>query len=85
VTVTAKASGCSSPVYHFALLAPGATNYVVAQDYSAGATYTWNTTSLAAGQYRFSVWARDAASSGASGNSSGRWDTYNNNTTYTLS
>jgi hypothetical protein len=84
VTVTASAAGCSNPVYHFSLLAPGASSYVVVQTYSSSATFTWNTTGLATGTYRFSVWARDSASSGAFGNSYGRWDTYNNNTTYTL-
>jgi uncharacterized protein (DUF2141 family) len=85
VTVTATASGCTNPVYHFGLLAPGATTYVLAQDYSTSGTYTWNTTGLAPGQYRFSVWARDAGSSGGEGNSAGRWDTYNNNLTFTIS
>jgi len=84
VTVRAAASGCTSPLYHFGLLTPGGTSYVLAQDYSGTATYTWNTTGLVAGQYRFSVWAKDASSSGAYGNSSGSWDAYNNNTTYTL-
>jgi uncharacterized protein (DUF2141 family) len=84
VTVTATASGCTNPVYHFGLLAPGAAAYVMAQAYSASGTYTWNTTGLAPGTYRFSVWAEDAASGGAFGYSGGRWDTYNNNTTYTL-
>ena len=87
VTLTAGASGCPNPapVYHFALLAPGATSYTVVQDYSAGATFTWNTTGLAPGTYRFSVWARDASSSGAYSNSSGAWDVYNNYLTFTLS
>jgi uncharacterized protein (DUF2141 family) len=84
VTATAQASGCNNPVYHFGLLAPGATTYTVVQDYSPSATFTWNTTGLAPGTYRFSVWARDAASSGAYGNGSGRWDVYNNNVTVTI-
>jgi uncharacterized protein (DUF2141 family) len=85
VTVTATASGCSNPVYHFGLLAPGAAAYVLAQDYSASGTYTWNTTGLAPGTYRFSVWARDASSSGAYNNSAGAWDVYNNSVTFTIS
>jgi hypothetical protein len=84
VTVTATTSGCTNPLYHFGLMSPGGTTYVLAQDYSASGTYTWNTTSLAPGTYRFSVWAEDAGSGGAFGYSGGRWDTYNNNTTYTL-
>jgi hypothetical protein len=84
VTVTAHATGCNNPVYHFGVLAPGATTYQMVQDYSTSPSLTWNTTGLAPGIYRFSVWARDAASSGAYGNSAGRWDAYDNNTVYTL-
>jgi spore germination protein YaaH len=84
VTLTAHASGCSNPLYHFDVLAPGATTYQMVQDYSTSPSLTWNTTGLAPGGYRFSVWARDAASSGVYGNSSGRWDAYDNNTVYTL-
>jgi len=84
VTLTAHASGCANPVYHFNVMAPGATSYAVAQDYSTSPTLTWNTSGLAPGAYRFSVWARDTASSGVYGNSSGRWDAYDNNTVYNL-
>ena len=86
VTVTATATGCpnSGTLYHFALLAPGASAYTLAQDYSTSNTFTWNTSGLAPGVYRFSVWARDSASSGASGNSTGTWDVYNNGFTYAL-
>jgi len=86
VTLTAQASGCPNPnpLYHFNLMAPGSTTYQMVQDYSTSPTFTWNTTGLAPGTYRFSVWARDASSSGAYGNSAGTWDVYNNNTTYTL-
>jgi len=87
VTVTANGAGCPnpSPLYRFALLAPGATSYQLVQDYSTNATFTWNTTGLAPGTYRFSIWVKDAQSGGAAGNSAGRWDAYNNGTTYTLS
>jgi hypothetical protein len=86
VTVTANASGCpnANPVYHFGLMAPGAATYTMVQDYSTTATFSWNTTGLAPGTYRFSIWARDASSSGAYGNSSGAWDVYNNNVTFTI-
>jgi spore germination protein YaaH len=84
VSLTASATGCTHPVYHFAVLAPGATAYQVVQEYSATATFNWNTTGKALGDYRFSVWARDNGSTGTSGNSAGRWDTYNNNTVYRL-
>ena len=35
----------------------------MAQAYSNSASFNWNTNSLAAGSYLFSVWARDASSS----------------------
>jgi hypothetical protein len=66
------------------VLAPGATSYTVVQGNSTSATFTWNTTGLAPGTYRFSVWATDAASSGVYGNSAGRWDAYNNDTVFVL-
>jgi spore germination protein YaaH len=86
VTVTAQASGCPdpNPQYQFWVLAPGATAYQLVQAYSASSTFTWNTTGLAPGSYRFSVWVRDASSAGAQGNQSGTWDAYNNGTLYTL-
>ena len=84
VTLTATAAGCASPLYHFGIMAPGAAGYALAQDYSASRTYSWTTTGLAAGEYRFSVWARDASSSGTQGNSAGRWDAYDNSTLYGL-
>ena len=84
VTLTAAASGCSNPIYRFAILAPGATGYQLVQGYSSGTTFTWNTTGLPPGSYRFSIWAMDADSAGASGNSAGRWDTCNNASVYTL-
>jgi len=46
------------------------------QAYSTSATFNWNTTALAAGTYRFSVWVRDATSSGISCNSLGCNDNF---------
>jgi hypothetical protein len=86
VTITANASGCPNPnpVYEFWILAPGATAYTDAQPYSTSPTLSWPTTGLAPGVYRINVWARDASSPGLGSNSSGTWDTYNANLTYTL-
>jgi hypothetical protein len=84
VTVTAHASGCPNPVYHFGVMAPGSSGYQAVQDYSSNATFIWKTSGLAPGTYRFSVWTRDASSPGLQGNSSGRWDAYDNSTTYLL-
>ena len=61
VTVTGSASGCPNARYAFYLLPPGGT-WSVVQPYSANPAFTWNTAGKAAGSYRFSVWARDAAS-----------------------
>ena len=76
VTITGNASGCSNPRYEFWLLAPGSTAWTVAAAYSTSAAYRWNTNSLAVGTYRFSVWARDASSSGTSCNSLGCNDAF---------
>jgi hypothetical protein len=86
VQVTATASGCPnpSPRYEFWLLAPGASLYTLAQAYSTSAVFNWTTTGLTPGTYRINVWARDASSPGAFGNSSGTWDAYNANLTFTL-
>jgi len=87
VTVTAQASGCPdpNPQYQFWVLPPGGTAYQLGQAYSTSSTFTWNTTGLAPGSYRFSVWVRDANSAGASGNQFGSWDAYNGYTVYSLS
>jgi spore germination protein YaaH len=84
VNVTATATNCPNPQYQFWVLAPGASSYQLAQAYSSNATYAWSTSGIAPGTYRFSIWARDTSSSGASGNQLGRWDAYNNGLTYTL-
>jgi hypothetical protein len=63
VTITGAASGCSTPSYEFWILYPGSGTWQLARAYSTSATYSWVTTGLAAGTYRFSVWARDATSS----------------------
>jgi guanyl-specific ribonuclease Sa len=62
VTISAAASGCPSPRYQFWLLPPGG-NWTVLRAYALGGTFTWNTTGKVAGNYLFSVWARDASSS----------------------
>jgi hypothetical protein len=76
VTITASASGCSNPRYEFWILAPGA-SWTIVQTYSSTATFSWNTTGLPAGIYRYSVWVRDNSSAAA-------YDAYFPGTTYTL-
>ena len=62
VTISASATGCSNPRYEIWLLPPGGT-WQLLNPYTASGTFTWNTSGRPAGSYRFSVWARDAASS----------------------
>src|SRR5207245_641965 len=71
VTITGSASGCSNPQYQFWILAPGSSTWTIAQAYSTSTTFTWTTTGKPAGTYRYSVWVRDASSSGRSCNSLG--------------
>ena len=76
VTFTGVAAGCSNPLYQFWILAPGSTTWTVVQAYSTSATFNWTTTGLPTGTYRFSVWVRDASSSGISCNSLGCNDAF---------
>ena len=76
ISITAIASGCPNPQYEFWILAPGGT-WTIAQGYSSSATFSWNTTGLPAGTYRYSVWVRDASSSAA-------YDAFFPSVTYTL-
>ena len=84
ITFTASASGCPHPLYQFWMLAPGR-SWQIAQAYSAGATFSWNTTGLAPGSYLYTVWARDSSSPGTSCGSLGCEDAYFPGTAYNLS
>jgi hypothetical protein len=84
VVISAAASGCATPLYQFWLLPPGSTTWQVARAYSPTASYTWNTAGQAAGQYTYTVWARDAGSSGASCGNLGCSDAYAPATKYSL-
>jgi hypothetical protein len=64
VTITGSASGCPNALYEFWMLPPGGT-WTLVKAYSTNATFTWNSTNQPAGTYRFSVWARDAGSTGS--------------------
>ena len=83
ITITGNASGCPNALYEFWILAPGSSTWTIAQAYSTSATFNWNTTGKAAGTYRFSVWARDATSSGSC-NSLGCNDAFVPGTAYVL-
>jgi hypothetical protein len=84
VTFTGSASGCANPLYEFWMLAPGSSTWTMVQAYSSNATFKWNTTGLAVGTYRVSVWVRDAGSAGTSCGSLGCNDAYLPSTAYTL-
>jgi hypothetical protein len=84
VTFTATASGCPNPLYQFWILAPGSTTWQVAKAYSSSASFAWNTSGLPAGTYRYTVWVRDASSTGTSCGSLGCFDAYAPATGYAL-
>jgi hypothetical protein len=83
VNVTASAPGCPNPLFEFWVLAPGASVYSLARGYGT-AVLSWNTSGLAPGTYRFSIWVRDNSSTGTFGNGSGRYDAYNASLLFTL-
>jgi len=84
ISLTASSTGCPNPLYEFWVLAPGATQYTLARQYSTSATFSWSTSGAVSGTYRINVWARDASSQGTYSNGFGSWDAYNASLTYTL-
>jgi hypothetical protein len=68
ITVTGSAGPCDTPQYEFWVLAPGGV-WTIAQPYGASATFAWDTTGLAAGQYEIGTWARQLGSTSS-------YDTY---------
>jgi hypothetical protein len=76
ITFTGVAGGCFNPQYQFWILVPGSSTWTIVQAYSPSATLNWNPTGLPAGTYRFSVWVRDASSSGAVSTSLGTFDAF---------
>jgi spore germination protein YaaH len=65
VTITAAASGCTSPLYEFWMRPASANAWQLVQAYSTSPTYRWNTTGAPAGTVYFGVWARDLKSGAA--------------------
>jgi hypothetical protein len=57
VTWTAGAQ-CPDASYQFRMLRPGSSTWRTVRTYGAGNTYTWNTSGLLTGTYRFQVWVR---------------------------
>jgi hypothetical protein len=58
---TAAATGCATPQFRF-FVSTGSSGWVVAQEWSASPTFSWNTTGLAAGSYLVEAWARSGTS-----------------------
>jgi hypothetical protein len=77
VTITGAATACSSPLYEFWILPPGAPTWQLAQAYSQSASYLWDTTGKTKGVYRFSVWAKDSGSAAS-------YDSFNAGQYFTL-
>ena len=75
VTIAGSATGCPSPQYELWYLPPGGT-WALARGYASGGTFLWTTAGSPAGSYRFSVWARDAASGGSSGSPPYTYDSF---------
>ncbi len=78
VTITGSAGACANPLYQVEMLAPGSQTWQVIRPYSSSAAFSWSTTGLAKGAYKFIVKARDTNSAGTagSGNPNGSWDSY---------
>lgn len=64
VTFTASSAGCASPRYEFWEQAPGGI-WKVVRAWSAGATFTWDSTGAAIGDYNFAVMALATGSADA--------------------
>jgi hypothetical protein len=85
VTITGSASGCPNPRYEFWYLGQGSSTWQLVQGYSTTTTYNWNSLGALAGTHIFSVWARDASSTGLHSGLGSTYDAYSNpNVTYTI-
>ena len=62
IVFTASATGCPNPRYQFLMRPASQSSWQTVQSYSAGSTYSWNSTG-ASGTVYFGVWAKDATSS----------------------
>lgn len=81
VVVTGAATGCPNPEYAFWFRGDRDDTWHLVQAYSSSASYSWDTTGvlrtrLGGTTAHFSVWVKDALSSGVAGNVLGRWDAY---------
>jgi len=65
ITWTAGAQ-CPSATYQFRMLPPRSFTWRTVRAYATGNTYTWNTSGLATGAYRFQVQVRRAGSTKSS-------------------
>ena len=75
LAITAAATGCPNPQYEVWVLPPGG-SWFLARGYSTAAVFNWSSSGKPAGQYRFSVWARDLSSGGAAGTPPYTYDSF---------
>ena len=75
ITITGNATGCANAQYEIWVLPPGGT-WMLLRGYTSSNTFMWNTPGQPAGPYRFSVWARDASSSGTNGSAPYTYDAF---------
>ncbi|MEA2657325.1 MAG: hypothetical protein QOI23_2690, partial [Chloroflexota bacterium] len=75
VTITARAAGCPAPLYEVWMLPPGGI-WTLVRAYATSPTFKWSSTGKPVGSYRFSVWARNAASPGINGSKPNTFDSY---------
>jgi hypothetical protein len=78
VVFTATAGTCTNaaPKYQFWYRGQGSTTWQMVQDYSTSNTYSWNTAGALAGNHYWSVWIKDAASSGTNAALGSRYDAF---------
>jgi streptogramin lyase len=61
ITLTANASGCSTPQFRFWAAPPGG-SFTESRPYMSGNSLTWDSTGLQPGVYQVGVWARQTGS-----------------------
>src|SRR5665213_941863 len=62
VKLSAAATGCTSPVFRYLLLAPGSTTWVFKTAYTATPYYYWDTRGAKLGVWQIGIWAKESAS-----------------------
>jgi N-acetylmuramoyl-L-alanine amidase len=76
VLLYGTSAGCAKPLFAFALLAPGSTEWTIVQPYSSTSAFIWSTTGHASGTYFIRLLVRDADSPGTYKDALGTYDDY---------